>query len=145
MAVEQLPAKSPLIDGKNRTPLPPKFPESPSMAVLPSAYRFRVYDLQICLWLTAAAIYRGLERFEDARVSISEADKLLESLIKIDAIVKNSPSKIFQNEEFNMTSLTLNPIKRPSKPADTARWGVVQMYLRRTMADIAFEVCCRLM
>jgi hypothetical protein len=154
--------------GVNRTGLKPfsNIPSTPSMAMLPAFFKFRVFDLQICLWLTAASLYRGMDKFDDARVAIAEADRVLEALIKTEDAIGTAKSRIFLKGHDFSTAGMLNG-QRPNqngslgnktrstwnvKPdengvsasASTGRWGLVNCALRRQMADIAFEVCLSL-
>jgi hypothetical protein len=135
----------------NRPSLKPfsNIPSTPSTAVLPSFFKFRVYDLQICLWLTAAALYRELHKFDDARVAIAEADRVLEALIKTEDAIGTAKSRIFlKNQDFSTAAILKSTgpqnVKRDSRKIDggesVGRWGLISLALRRQMADIAFEV-----
>jgi hypothetical protein len=107
------------------------------MAVLPAFFKYRVFDLQICLWLTAASLYRGLDRFEDARISIAEADRVLEALIRTEDGVGSAKSRIFlKGVDYGKVGLG-----GAKKGVETGKWGLVGSGLRRQMADIAFERC----
>ncbi|KAJ3380191.1 hypothetical protein HDU92_006140 [Lobulomyces angularis] len=134
-----------LDDGGRRSLRIPTFPVSPSMAVLPSIYRFRVFDLQICLWLMASSLYRGLLRFEEANEAIEEANKVLDSLIRTDESLRNSPSRIFQTGAINIKKINVKGSREGLRKASTscgeAKFGVIDLAIRRIMADIAFETC----
>lgn len=126
-------------------------PGTPSSASLPALYRFRTYDLLISLWLTASALYRELEQFDEANGAIHEAERLAELLAKMDVSVKTAPGRLFRDhnlaaalQERARGKAKLGSSK--AKPRDgegyIAKWGPVDLGVRRVLADIAFEVSC---
>ncbi|KAJ3055355.1 hypothetical protein HK097_010781 [Rhizophlyctis rosea] len=125
-------------------------PTSPSAASLPALYRFRTYDLLITLWLSASALYRELEQFEDAQHAVGEAEKLADSLAKMDVRIKMAPGRLFR--DHNVAASLQERTKKGAKAAaaakvksagredgSLAKWGPVDMGVRRVLADIAFE------
>ncbi|KAJ3031119.1 hypothetical protein HDV00_008509 [Rhizophlyctis rosea] len=138
-------------------------PASPSAATLPALYRFRTYDLLITLWLAASSLYRELEQFEEAKVAVEEAEKLAEGLCRMDVGVKSAPGRLFR--DHNVAAALQERNRRRGKLAGVgkvgglgggvgggkgtvggggeagvvAKWGPVDMGVRRVLADIAFE------
>ncbi|KAJ1542517.1 hypothetical protein HK096_009297, partial [Nowakowskiella sp. JEL0078] len=130
---------------------------SGSSTILPSFYRFKVYDLLICLWLTASSIYRQLNQFEDARSAVEEAEKLSETLCRLELAVKCGNRIGKSDRNFFSALHTKGRSRQPSKTRDKAKlsqprlglsddishldkWGPVDISVRRVLADVAFEV-----
>ncbi|KAJ3187273.1 hypothetical protein HK101_009382 [Irineochytrium annulatum] len=125
-----------------------------SLAILP-LFSFRAHDMQISLWLTASALYRQLGRFDDARSAVEQAEKLAETLAKLDLRIKERGSRIFKAEKVGTPVIqggatTLRKgrglKKYPTLPPSSsqkegrAKWGPVDKNVRRVLADIQFEV-----
>lgn len=131
---------------------------SPSSTTIGSVYRFRAYDLFVCIWLTAAALYRGMEKFEEARGAVREAEKLADSMAQMDVMLRRLPSRVYQEVSMNRASQEQKKLKgllkptsgrsRPRKSEEEVKeslpfipkWGPVGRAVRRVVADVAFEV-----
>ncbi|KAI8806098.1 hypothetical protein BJ742DRAFT_369292 [Cladochytrium replicatum] len=129
---------------------------------IPGPYRFRVYDLLICLWITASSLYRDLEQFDEAKGAIAEAEKLAEALAKIEVSSEKGINRIpivsERNHSQSISSPQLNGSSRGRSRQSSAKsirskterfqgeehsylakWGPVEPNVRRVLADIAFE------
>ncbi|KAI9004136.1 hypothetical protein BC832DRAFT_592829 [Gaertneriomyces semiglobifer] len=124
-------------------------PTSPDSVAL---YRFRIYDLFVCLWLTASSLYRAMEHFDEADKAIKEAERIVETMARVDILIKGTPGRLYQSvsvgkslqERSRKGFLKLGKTKRMTGfPEDAAqglaKWGPVGHAVRRVIADVAFE------
>ncbi|KAI8820096.1 uncharacterized protein EV422DRAFT_620499 [Fimicolochytrium jonesii] len=124
-------------------------------------YRFRVHDLFICIWLTAAGLYRGLDRFTEALAAVREAEKLAATMAQMDVMLRRLPSRIYQAEGVGMRrtlkehgrfrrmlSARMHLGRRRGKEEregegevgrEIEKWGAVGVNVKRVVADVAFE------
>ncbi|KAJ3117183.1 hypothetical protein HK098_006351 [Nowakowskiella sp. JEL0407] len=125
-----------------------------STSSLPTFYSFRVYDLLICLWLTASSLYRQVNQFEDAKSAVDEAEKLADILSKIDIQAKVG-NRIGRSDRYLPTLTQVRGRARqvsknrersvtPKYPMGEdaiflEKWGPVDIIVRRVLADISFE------
>jgi hypothetical protein len=117
-------------------------------------YSFRSLDLQICLWLTAASLYRQSECFDEAKAAVEEAEKLSESWSRLESKVHKSPSRVCkpvgadgifpsvvqQLQEKRKGTLKKSIIAPKKSEEIKPHWGLVSKGLRRVLADILYEV-----
>ncbi|ORY36719.1 hypothetical protein BCR33DRAFT_721932 [Rhizoclosmatium globosum] len=120
-------------------------------------YSFRMYDLQVCLWTTAARLYTAVNLFVDAGLALAEAETLTKGWILVDGKVRGREGLLFQGdsavlEERDSQGVIPLPTKKVSllkkKPAVTSapvggvdvskRWGVADASLRRVLADVCY-------
>ncbi|KAJ3232780.1 hypothetical protein HDU81_002738 [Chytriomyces hyalinus] len=127
-------------------------------------YSFRMYDLQICLWMMAASLYMDLDCFVDAQLALAEAEQLAKSLVALDQKVRGRESLLFKGSGSVGGStgfLSEAHIPMPAKqgkrgggngrapPATTTMkrqeessspksWNLADSTLRRVLADVCF-------
>ncbi|KAI9341202.1 hypothetical protein BDR26DRAFT_918529 [Obelidium mucronatum] len=59
-------------------------------------YSFRLFDLQICVWTTAARLYTHMKLFVDAGLALAEAETLSKSWVLLDQRVRGRESLLFK-------------------------------------------------
>ncbi|KAJ3207321.1 Dual specificity protein phosphatase cdc14a [Entophlyctis luteolus] len=120
-------------------------------------YSFKVNDLQVCLWTTAAHLYTLVEMYTDAGLALDEAEKLAKGWILADTKVRTRPSKIFDIGKQIHAKIPLPPAKKmgllkkrekvvSSEGSESSvveeifekKWGVAGSSLRRVLADVCF-------
>ncbi|KAJ3398148.1 hypothetical protein CcCBS67573_g08892 [Chytriomyces confervae] len=127
-------------------------------------YSFRMYDLQICLWMMAASLYTDLDCFVDAQLALAEAEQLAKTLVALDQKVRGRESLLFKGSGSVGGStgfLSEAHIPMPAKqakrgggvvraPPTTATnkrqeessspksWNLADSTLRRVLADVCF-------
>ncbi|KAJ3207565.1 hypothetical protein HDU67_007380, partial [Dinochytrium kinnereticum] len=109
-------------------------------------YSFRVYNLQINIWLIASSLYRIWGKLDEAKSAVEQAETLADSLVRIESRIRESPSRIFLNEPpmaFSSPALKKSrAVKKPFMPPvkdGSVQWAFVEVGLRRVIADILFE------
>ncbi|KAJ3333224.1 hypothetical protein HDU76_010382 [Blyttiomyces sp. JEL0837] len=138
--------------------VPASSANSSSVALPGPRYSFRAHDLQICLWLSTAALCRKLEHFDSARAAIEEAEKLVDVWSKLDAKLRDRPTRVCVPAGVDVTlppGIQEKVAKKKggatlAQGASTAaafkkldealpKWGLVEPSIRRVIADILFE------
>ncbi|KAJ3110520.1 Dual specificity protein phosphatase cdc14a [Phlyctochytrium bullatum] len=106
----------------------------------------KIYSLQITLWLIAASLNRVLERFEEAKSAIEQAEDLAEILGTLESRVDDAPSRICCREPgFLISPIPSKKARSYKKPVNSVlkdtpiRWKTVQGRLQGVLADILFE------
>ncbi|KAI8615592.1 hypothetical protein BC830DRAFT_1121946 [Chytriomyces sp. MP71] len=123
-------------------------------------YSFRVFDLQVCLWMTAAALYTQMDCFVDAGLALVEAEGIAKSWVALDQKVHTRESLLFKGIAIGKGSYTFMKeaqIPLPTKKVATLkkgtgrttlraqdepdllkRWSLADLSLRRVLADVCF-------
>ena len=127
-----------------------KLPNNESQFQSTSSYRFSICNYQICLWLTIASMNRLNESFSEAQAAIAEAEATLDLMIRKDQKIRNTKSRVFPSINLKKNSSRgFKDVKIAKKTSLSfqgaaeiiGKWGVLEMTMRRIMADISFEVC----
>jgi hypothetical protein len=127
--------------GFAKSTVPSAIPKGNSYPNISGLYYRSTYETQISLWLAASSLYRSLGMFEKAFTSISEAQILAETMIRVEVNALSNASKLFSKQggsSISSASSKLAPSNN-STPYSKQKWGMASRESRRILADVAFE------
>ena len=97
-------------------------------------YRLRIYEELVALCALAASVYRMREMFEESKESLNDAEKHLETLLRLD-------EKYYIGSIFPYRDPTdQNGLPQLSLKNNHVRWMLARPTIRKLIADVLLQV-----
>lgn len=124
------------------------FPKSWSTAAVPFFHRFRVYEIQINLWITVSSVYLQLKDIEKANAAMDEAEKILTNLCSAHDKCRHQVSRLFRESmadgmraSYSSLLKYAKDMKKLSGPLYSGGyWKDSDPAVARVQADVALQV-----